>query len=71
MCLAMTVCHVEYCPLRQANTVCLGGARNRLRFVSIEQIYMRRASQERRARTRRERDAEFVKRSLSAESDRD
>lgn len=69
MCLALTNCHVKNNPLRQADTVYFAGVRNRLRFVSNEQMEKRRAYQERSARLRRERMNGIVRRSLFDESD--
>lgn len=59
--------HVKNNLLRQADTVYFAVVCNRLIAVSNEQTEMRKVSQERSARTRRERMAEFVRHILSAE----
>lgn len=71
MCLALTNCHVKNTLLRQAGTVDLVDACNRLSLVSNEQMEVRRASQEKNARDRRDCMAGFVKHNLFAQGDSD
>lgn len=68
MCLAVSSCHVNNGSLKQAETIYFAGVRERLYFVSSEQMEMREASQERYGRICRERMAGFVRRSLFAET---